>query len=199
MNEKAKQRAKRYRESHREQIRTHNRAVYHADIEHSRKMSRVKYRKNPSRSIPWMKAHAKERKVYMAGYHQTHKKQANARQRRNDRRRRREDPAYRLKHLLRCSLLDTLKKIGAVKRRQTFDIVGCTPAFLKKWIEVRFLPGMSWANHGDWEIDHVRPLATAETKRQVEILFHYTNLQPLWAPDNRAKWDRVPTQQELAI
>ena len=48
---------------------------------------------------------------------------------------------------------------------------------------------MTWENHGDWHIDHIRPccsfnLLNDDDQKQC---FHYTNLQPLWAKDNLMK------------
>ena len=47
---------------------------------------------------------------------------------------------------------------------------------------------MTWENHGKlWHIDHIVPLATAETEEDLYKLFHYTNLQPLLVQDNLKK------------
>ena len=46
---------------------------------------------------------------------------------------------------------------------------------------------MSWENHGEWHIDHKKPLASAKTEEELKKLCHYTNLQPLWALDNIRK------------
>lgn len=67
---------------------------------------------------------------------------------------------------------------------------GCTPEFLKNWLESQFTPEMSWDNYGIlWHIDHKKPVAAfnlelEEDRKQVN---HYTNLQPLTAIDNAKK------------
>lgn len=77
-------------------------------------------------------------------------------------------------------------------------MVGCSPAFLRKHIEARFQPGMTWENYGSaWQIDHAKPLKSARTKRELLRLFHYMNLQPLWTPVNLAKAAKTPTQMQL--
>lgn len=58
-------------------------------------------------------------------------------------------------------------------------------------IQLQFAPGMTWANHGDWHIDHRVPLASAKTIVEREKLCHYTNLQPLWAQDNLKKSSKL--------
>ena len=52
---------------------------------------------------------------------------------------------------------------------------------------------MTWDNYGEWEIDHVYPLAKADLTNAEEFMrvCHYSNLQPLWKPENRAKKDKI--------
>ena len=75
------------------------------------------------------------------------------------------------------------------KTNTTFKIVGCTPEFLKEYLEKQFILGMTWKNHGfyGWHIDHIIPLSKAKTLKDFEKLCHYTNLQPLWAEENLKK------------
>jgi hypothetical protein len=48
---------------------------------------------------------------------------------------------------------------------------------------------MSWENHGEWHIDHIRPCAAFDLTLAAEqkVCFHYSNLQPLWAEENMKK------------
>mgnify|MGYP002132731409 FL=1 len=46
---------------------------------------------------------------------------------------------------------------------------------------------MTWDNYGDWHIDHIIPLNSAQTEEDLYKLCHYSNLQPLWALDNLKK------------
>jgi len=47
-------------------------------------------------------------------------------------------------------------------------------------IEKSFTEGMSWENYGEWEIDHIIPLAKGGAHS-------VKNIQALWKPDNRSK------------
>ena len=67
---------------------------------------------------------------------------------------------------------------------------------------------MSWENHGSydrnfktWHIDHIIPLSSAKTEKDLIELFHYTNLQPLWAEHNMSKHDNIVegTQTKIRI
>ncbi len=102
----------------------------------------------------------------------------------------RDDPVYRIKRVCRVRYRDVLKSKGLKKRVPTLRVLGCTAEFLRAHIESKFKPGMNWNNHGQWEIDHIKPLGRAKTVAEVEALCHFTNLQPLWKPENRAKGDR---------
>tara|TARA_B100000963_G_scaffold65939_1_gene54151 strand:+ start:3010 stop:3213 length:204 start_codon:yes stop_codon:yes gene_type:complete len=48
---------------------------------------------------------------------------------------------------------------------------------------------MSWDNHGEWHIDHIIPLAFADSKAELIALCYYKNLQPLWKTENKSKND----------
>lgn len=70
-------------------------------------------------------------------------------------------------------------------------MLGCDYQTAFKHIESRFKQGMSWDNFGEWHIDHIIPLASAKTEIELIELCHYTNLQPLWAEENRSKGDKI--------
>jgi hypothetical protein len=68
-------------------------------------------------------------------------------------------------------------------------LLGCSCDEAKLHIESLWVEGMSWINYGKygWHIDHIIPLASAKTKEDMLPLFHYKNMQPLWAFDNLSK------------
>ncbi len=47
---------------------------------------------------------------------------------------------------------------------------------------------------GRIHVDHIRPCASFDLTRasQQRACFHFTNLQPLWAADNRRKGAKTP-------
>lgn len=88
--------------------------------------------------------------------------------------------------------------------KSSVEHLGCSLSFLKKHIEDQFVDGMTWLNHGEWHIDHKRPVASFvfEDIEQMKACFHYTNLQPLWASDNISKgkyWDGVWTKPDGTV
>lgn len=102
------------------------------------------------------------------------------------------DINFKLRKILRCRVLNALS--GQVKGASVIENLGCSVEDLRKHLESKFLPGMTWGNHGinGWHIDHIEPLANFDLTdpEQVKIACRYTNLQPLWAKDNLTKADK---------
>lgn len=103
------------------------------------------------------------------------------------------DPIFRLKHLMGSRLLIFLKSKNITKNNKTFNIIGCSPEYLKEYLEKQFTSNMSWGLMGRHiHIDHIIPLCSAKTEEEIYNLCHYTNLQPLWAIDNMKKGGKLP-------
>jgi len=104
---------------------------------------------------------------------------------------RKNDPVYRVCVNLRSRIKDVIYKKGFKKESTTGQMLGCTWEEFKIHMEKQFIEGMTWNNYGKeygkWNIDHIVPLNEAKTIEDVYKLNHYTNLQPLWAEDNREK------------
>jgi hypothetical protein len=103
------------------------------------------------------------------------------------------DPQRRAISRIRSCLQQTLKSYGGRKAARSEELLGCTVYEARAWIAAKFQPGMSWENHGEWHIDHIRPCASFGDLTQLEQqkqCCHYTNLQPLWAVDNILKSDK---------
>jgi hypothetical protein len=80
------------------------------------------------------------------------------------------------------------------------ELVGCTVLELMAHLESLFLPGMTWENRSQWEVDHIKPCASFDFKdpEQQKSCFHYTNLRPLWTADNRKKHAKILSDEEYA-
>jgi hypothetical protein len=106
--------------------------------------------------------------------------------------RKKEDPEFKLLLNMRSRLSGYLKILNITKKNKTFDIIGCSPQFLKEHLEGRFTEGMTWDLLGQHiHIDHIIPLSSAKTEDELYRLCHYTNLQPLWAEDNLKKGNKI--------
>lgn len=71
------------------------------------------------------------------------------------------------------------------------SLLGYTTEQLMAHIERQFTRGMTWENYGEWHIDHIRPKVSFGLLSSEDPAFKecwaMSNLQPLWAEDNRRK------------
>lgn len=129
--------------------------------------------KESIRRVLWYNDNRDKRLLYAIEYEKSRKKT---------------DPIYKLIRITRSRINNFLKNNKITKQNKTFDIVGCSPEFLKEHIEKQFTEGMSWDLMGQHiHIDHIIPLSSANTEEEIYKLCHYSNLQPLWAEDNLKK------------
>lgn len=126
-------------------------------------------------------------KEYLKKYAKAHTKQTYQKHKE----RMKNDDVYRLKHKIRNFIYSSFVRRSVPKNDRTESILGCSFTDFKKHIEKQFKEGMTFDNYGKWQIDHIIPLSTANTIDEVKKLCHYTNLQPLWASENRKKSDKI--------
>lgn len=106
--------------------------------------------------------------------------------------RKKHDPTFKLIKNVRRRLKRFLDINYTTKRSQTISLLGCSPQFLKEYIEKQFSDGMTWELVGQYiHIDHIIPLSSAKTEEELYKLCHYSNLQPLWAEENLKKSNKI--------
>jgi polyribonucleotide nucleotidyltransferase len=81
----------------------------------------------------------------------------------------------------------TIEKLGTKKENHTIDELGYSALDLKNHIKSLFTDGMSWDNHGEWHVDHIKPISKFNEKTPIKEVNALNNLQPLWGPDNLKK------------
>lgn len=167
--------------------------IYYNNNNENIKLKVSNYRKNNPDKVKEIKKRIYERdrnRILMVNkrYRENNKEKRNKYQRD----RKLNDPIFRLNHTIRNRIRSFLLIKNITKKNKTFNIVGCTPQHLKEHLENQFQSGMSWNNQGKWHIDHIIPLSSAKTEEELYKLFHYTNLQPLWAIDNMKKGSKTP-------
>ena len=129
---------------------------------------------------------ARTKENYANGYYATLQQRAKKAQ--YIRARRKSDPNFKVLDALRHRLY---LELGPGRNQATKSIAGCSIQDLRLHLEQQFLPGMTWANYGEWEIDHIRPCAAFADKAD-PALWHFSNLQPLWKLENRSKGAKLP-------
>lgn len=146
---------------------------------------------NNERSRLYRKTHPENKKESAKKYKDTNRETFKSNRNKSLKIRRQTDLMFNLKERVRRRMYNFLTRNNISKNNKTFDIIGCSPDFLKEHLESQFLDGMTWENRGKWHIDHIIPLSSATDEQEVFKLCHYTNLQPLWAEDNMNKSDKL--------
>ena len=84
------------------------------------------------------------------------------------------------------------------------DIVEWTFEDFKIYMEPLFKFGMTWENHGEWHIDHIRPISSFNITDydcdDFKKCWSLDNLQPLWASENIKKgnkWNEYNKENKL--
>ena len=156
---------KKYEKNNREKILARKRKYHEKNREKIRATQR-KYRENNKEKI--RVAHRKYRKLKWATC-----------------------PMFKMVNGLRGRLRTAL--CGKCKSARTMALLACTVEQLKKSLENQFEEGMTWENMGTaWHVDHMIPCSLFDfsSNAQQHRCFHYTNLQPLFASDNRSKGNK---------
>lgn len=109
------------------------------------------------------------------------------------------DTLFKFRISLSCITSQAFKNRGYKKTSKTHELLGDDFKTVFNHIEKQFVKGMNWDNHTKkgWHIDHIIPLASANTEEELIRLCHYTNLQPLWAKDNIIKSDKIPLVSQI--
>ena len=119
----------------------------------------------------------------------THKEQINQ----HIRERKQVDPVYKLKCQARTMIYQSFARTGNVKQERCESIVGLTIDNFITYLEGTYERnyGKQWDGVEAVHIDHIIPLATAQSAEDVKRLCHYSNLQLLTAQDNLKKGSKV--------
>jgi len=126
------------------------------------------------------------------------KRRANGKINAYERKRRREDPAFAILCRLRRRVGMAVNRQGAKKSIGTMELLGCTSAFFRSYLEKQFVDGMTWENRDKWHIDHRVPCAAFNMLDPLEqrCCFWYKNQQPMWAKDNLSKSNRYKEEDK---
>jgi hypothetical protein len=133
---------------------------------------------------------AAKRNAYIKAYYEVNKEQLRAQRNAYIKSRLKTDTLFKFIYILRINSIRVFKRIGINKPINTQAMLGCSWQEAREHMEKLFQPGMTWANHGEWHIDHKVPIASATTIEEAIALNHIKNLQPLWAEDNLSKGAR---------
>ena len=100
---------------------------------------------------------------------------------------------------LRCvvsrAITQKLKRKGGSKEGSILKNLDYSIDELKEHLESKFTDGMTWDNYGKWHIDHKIPDSYYSYDKmndeQFKLSWKLENLQPMWAPDNHRKYNKL--------
>lgn len=180
-------RKKKWRDNNKDKIKKHYYEVKDKILEYQKKY----HEENSDKIKKRKKSYYEQNRQSINIKHKTYRKENKDKRNRYEKIKKKNDVFYGLLTGMRSRLSGYLKKINITKKNKTFEIVGCTPEFLKEHLENQFVSGMTWENRSEWHIDHIIPLSSAKTEEELYKLCHYTNLQPLWAEENMKKGNKI--------
>jgi len=157
----------------------------------------------------WMLNNPEKQKMYLENWRQKNKslsyqkRSVNLEKERERGRRRRLNVFYRLHISISRGMCKSIKSNKGGRKWE--DAVGYNIEKLKKHLQKQFLPGMTWDNYGEWQIDHIIPISafnfTTIEHLDFKRCWALKNLQPMWAIDNARKGPKLckPFQPALQL
>jgi hypothetical protein len=118
---------------------------------------------------------------------------------RNYQRERMKDIDHRLIKSLRSAIWKHLRIQGSTIKINVIEALGCSVDDFKDYLEALFYSAngceMTWQNYGKhgWHLDHIQPMSSFDLNDEDELrtACHFTNIQPLFAYDNKEKGDSL--------
>ena len=194
-NIKLRQRA--YVNDNKERITQYNKSRWMLNKPTLQKKNKLYVQTHKSEIKEYLKRFHKENKEhvkqYTVEYRKRNKEKLKEQRRERSKTRKLTDPTFKLSGNLRNRFQRALTNQKGWKYESLSKILGCSMEFARSYLETLFLPGMTWLNYGDWEIDHIIPCASFDLSKleDQKKCFHFTNLQPLWWLDNVKKGDKL--------
>ncbi len=187
---------KRWVEKNRERVKEKNREWYSTEKgKKSVRSSQKKLSNSPKgklKRLKWREKNKESIKEKNRLWRATGKGKASTR---NHNKKARSSVKGKIRTMISGPMRQSLKNVSKLGRHWE-DLVGFTVEQLKRHIERKFKPGMSWDNYGSyWEIDHIIPIAAFNYETPEDIDFKrcwcLKNLQPLEKSTNRKKWKHL--------
>lgn len=186
--EKKKEQDRKYREANKEKIEAYHKEWRDKNRDRLNEQQRQRYRENPDafkeRKERYISSHLEQVKESRKRYKMENRQRCTD----YERNKRHSDPVYKFRTSFIHLMSLYRKKKGYTGTKGTWEMVGCDFDTFLAHIQSQFEDGMTMENYGHgegrWNIDHIVPICTAKTDKDIERLNHYSNLRPMWSSDN---------------
>ena len=111
-----------------------------------------------------------------------------------DKERRKSDLNFKLVCNLRSRTSKAFKAQNVRKTNKTFDLLGCSHSFFKRWIIHQLYGIMTLENYGSvWQIDHCLAITSFNLldENDMKKCFNWINLRPMYCSENISKGDKI--------
>jgi hypothetical protein len=187
--EKKRLAIKKWRENNSERNKTNSKAWYEKNKEKELERSKKWRENNPEKvkenSINWNENNPEYGKKYRAKNKEKEIERVNIWRENNPEKVNESQRNYRktIPHIVawRNLLRGTFIRLNKKKEGHTIDLLGYSALEFKIHIESLFTEGMSWDNHGEWHIDHIKTVISFDKDTLPNIVNALPNLRPLWS------------------
>jgi hypothetical protein len=165
-------------------------------IEYNKLLKKKNYKRDKERQAKYWVDNPesfKRREIWIKNYMRAYRKQNRLKILLQIKTRRENDPNFKMRNTLRSRIWTVLKRRSTTRLASTLTLLGVDSVeTVIKHIEKQFKNGMTWNNHGEWHLDHIKACAKFDLTCPVQQLacFNYKNLQPLGAFENMSKGAR---------
>ena len=107
---------------------------------------------------------------------------------------RKTDFNYKISHNIRVRTNKAFKSQNVKKLNKTFDLVGCSQSFFKRWILHQLFGDMTEENYGSvWTLDHCHPLSKTNLsgKNEMNKSTYWINIGPMYCSEIISKADKI--------
>ena len=191
--QKNKQKLKEYKQKNKEKIKEQNKKYKQKNKQKLKEYNKKWYQKNKEQNKEYYQKNKEQKKEYSTEYYKKNKEKIKAQNKKYKQKRYQNDVNYRIRSIIRSRIHGAIKSHSVIKSNRTIELLGCSIRDVRQHLENQFKDGMSWKNHGEWHIDHIKPCASFNMKdpEQQKECFNYKNLQPLWAEENMSKGAKI--------
>ena len=117
-----------------------------------------------------------------------------------EKKRRETDFVYKLANNIRVRINKDFQSQNVRKISKTFDLLGCSQSFFKRWILYQLYGDMTEENYGEfWCLDHCYPLSKTNLldKNEMNKTTNWINLRPIYCAENFLKGDKIVSRLYL--